>query len=148
LTLVLPLRLNWHPKILIEKITNPIYILSILVIKSMNKLKKRLENYSEEELIELYETMITTEHGSKWEKLMNILYNGSKDSINKVYSSEFFEYYSKVFKDTPYLDEMKRLLYELEGSTDKILSKIDRHYIQSINLIKFLLEEDGELEKA
>lgn len=91
---------------------------------------------------------MTIEHGSEWEKVMNILYSGSKDSINRVYSSEFFEYYSKIFKDTAYLDERKSLLFELEESTDKILSKIDRHYIQSINLIKFLLEDDAELEKA
>ena len=79
---------------------------------------------------------------------MNILYNGSKDSIDRVYSSEFFEYYSKIFQDTAYLDEMKSLLYQLEESTDRILSKIDRHYLQSINLIQFLLEEDAELKKA
>ena len=111
----------------------------------MDKLKERLENYKKAQLIELYEKLLSIEHGSEWEQVMNILYSGSKDSIERVYSSELFKYYSKVFQDTAYLDEMKSLLNELEESTDRILSKIDRHYIQSINLIEFLLDEDIEL---
>lgn len=120
----------------------------------MNKLKERLKQYKEkeEDLIELYEKLLKTEYNSEWEKLMNVLYSGSKDSIAIVHNSEFFEYYTKVFEDTAYLDEMKRLLDELEESTDRILNEIDRHYLQSINLIKFLLdeeeEEDMELEQV
>lgn len=90
--------------------------------------------------------LITIEHNSEWEKLMNVLYSNSKNSIDQFSNSELFEYYSKVFQGTGYLDEMKNLLDELEESTDKILSKIDRHYVQSINLIRFLLEEDVELD--
>ena len=80
---------------------------------------------------------MSIEHGSEWEKVINILYSGSQKSIEKVSRSEIFKYYSKVFQDTAYLDEMKSLLDELEESTNKILNKIDRHYIQSINLIQF-----------
>ena len=112
----------------------------------MNKLEKRLKNYNEEQLTKLYNRLMTVEHGSEWEQLMNGLYSGTKESLETVYKSDFFEYYSEVFQGTAYLDEMKRLLTELNENNSKILTKIDKHFIQSINLIEFILEEDLELK--
>ena len=113
----------------------------------MNKLEKRLKNYNEKQLAELYQKLMTVEQGSEWEQLMNCLYSGIKESLKTVYKSDLFKYYSEVFQGTAYLDEMKRLLDELDENNSKILTKIDKHFIQSINLIVFILEEDLELDE-
>jgi hypothetical protein len=39
----------------------------------MDKLKDRLGNYKKEEIIKLSRILRNTDHGSEWEKVMNIL---------------------------------------------------------------------------
>lgn len=70
---------------------------------------------------------------------MNILYEGSKDSIKLVLASELLEYFFTLSEATIYEEEMRCLFVELDDSVDKVLSKIDKLYFEACRSIESLL---------
>ena len=115
----------------------------------MEPLKEKLKSYRKEDIVKLRELLLKDE-GLAWGNVMNNLYNSSQQSIQDLYNSDVFLSFSNLFTDTTdivYLNEMTKLLEELEQRVEDSLEKIDQLYLHSVGYVEFLLEVEPDLEE-